>query len=443
MSGDPAQDYFADGMTEELITDLSKIRALKVISRTSAMQYKGARKPLPQIARELNVDGILEGAVMRSGNRVRVTAQLIRAATDEHVWAESYERDLQDVLNLQRELALQISREIKIKVEPSEAKQLANSRTVNPEAHELYLRGRFFWNRRTREDLFKAVDYFHEATDLDPSYAQAYAGLADAYNELVGFGNLSPTVGLPKAKAAALRAIELDESLAEAHAALAYGSAADWDWLEAQKEFQRALELNPGYAVALYQYGFIVSMWGRQDKAIALTQKALELDPLSQIALYRAGRVYFHARQYEKAARQFGRILELNPSDPLGHYGLGLVYEAQGKHDEAILHFQKQKLQQGFELASAYAATGRKAEARHKLAAEQQRLSKQRAYIRPGWVAEVYVSLGEKDEAMRWLEEAYGQHDSWLALIKVWPAFDSLRSDPRFQDLLRRMNFPQ
>jgi TolB-like protein/DNA-binding winged helix-turn-helix (wHTH) protein/Tfp pilus assembly protein PilF len=446
MTGDPAQDYFVDGMTEELITDLSKIRTLKVISRTSVMQYKGAKKTLPQIARELNVDGILEGAVLRTSDRVRVTAQLIRADTDEHIWAESYERDLQDVLNLQRELARQISREIKVTLQPLEEKQLAAPTTVNPQAHELYLRGRFFWNRRTREDLFKAADYFHQATEIDPSYAQAYAGLADAYAELVGFGDVAPAAGLPKAKAAAMRAIELDESLAEAHAALAYGNAADWNWAGAEKEFQRALELKPGYAVALYQYGFILSTWGRQDEAIALTEKALELDPLSQIALYRAGRVYFNARQYEKAIQRFERILELNPNDYLGLYGLGLTYEAEGRFDKAIFYFQKQyprqDLEQGFDLAVSYAAAGRKADARRKLSAEMQRLTQKKLYIRPACVAEVYVSLGDKDEAMRWLERAYRERDAWLALLKVQPRFDPLRSDPRFQDLLRRMNFP-
>lgn len=446
MSDDSEQDYFADGMTEALITDLSKIRSLKVISRTSAMQYKKAKKPLPQIARELNVDAILEGAVLRSGDRVRVTAQLIRADTNELIWAESYERDLQDVLNLQRELARQISREIKVTVQPSEEKQLASSTTVNPQAHELYLKGRFFWNRRTREDLSRALDYFRQATEIDPGYAPAYAGLADTYDELVGFGDIAPAAGLPKAKAAAMRAIELDESLAEAHAALAYGDAADWNWAGADKEFKRALELNPGYAVALYQYGFILSMWGRQDEATALTEKALELDPLSQIALLRAGRVQLHARRYEKAIQQFERILELKPDDQLGLYGLGLAYEAAGKFDKAIFYFQKrdprQDLQQGFDLAVAYAGAGRKADARRKLSAELQRLTQEKLYIRPASVAEVYVSLGDRDEAMRWLERAYRDHDAWLALLKVWPRFDPLRSDPRFQDLLRRLNFP-
>jgi TolB-like protein/DNA-binding winged helix-turn-helix (wHTH) protein len=443
MSGDPAQDYLADGMTEALIADLSRIRALKVISRTSVMQYKGVHRPLPEIARELSVDGIVEGSVVRSGDRVRITAQLIHAATDAHLWVERYDRDVGDMLNLQRELARQISREIKITVQPSEDEQLASSGRVNPEAYERYLKGRFFWNRRTHDDLNKAVEYFQQATQIDPSYPHAYAGLADAYVELVGFGNLQPAEGIPKAKAAALKAIALNDSLAEPHTALAYGSAADWDWMTARREFQRALALNPRYVVALYQYGFFLSMMGQHEDAIASIQQALELDPLSAIVRYRAGRVYYHARQYDKAADQFSRILELNPTDPLGIYGLGLVRAAQRKFDEAIGYLRREDLQRGFDAAAAYAAAGNTVEARRRLADGLGRSQGHGSYIRPGWVAEVYVGLGEKDESFRWLERAYTDRDAWLALLKVWPPFDGLRSDPRFDDLLRRMKFPE
>jgi TolB-like protein/serine/threonine protein kinase/DNA-binding winged helix-turn-helix (wHTH) protein/Flp pilus assembly protein TadD len=442
MSGDPAQDYLADGMTEALIAELSKIRALKVISRTSMMQYKGTRKPLPEIARELNVNGIVEGSVFRSGDRVRTTAQLIYAATDAHLWAESYDRDLGDILNLQRELARQVSREIKIAVDPAEDRQLTRSGRVNPKAHELYLRGRFFWNRRTRDDLFKAADYFRQATEVDPNDPQAYAGLADAYVDLVGFGNVSAATGMPEAKAAALKAIELNDSLAEPHVALAYVYGVDWDWANARREFQRALELNPGDAVALYQYGFFLSLVGNPDEAFPLLEQVLDLDPLSPIVLYRAGRAYYHARRYAKAAELFGRILELNPNDPLGLYGLGLVSEAQGKFHEAVRYLERQTLQGGFDVAAVYAAAGDKAHARRRLAEELRRHREQKSYIRPGWVAEVYVSLGDNDEAFRWLERAYRERDAWLVLLKVWPRFDPLRSDPRFEDLVRRMNFP-
>jgi TolB-like protein/DNA-binding winged helix-turn-helix (wHTH) protein len=442
LSGDSAQEYLADGMTEELITELSKIRALKVISRTSVMQYKGAKKTLPEIARELNVDGVVEGSVLRSGNRVRITAQLIYAATDTHLWAESYERDLGDILNMQRELAREIAQEIKITVSPSEEKQLANSATVNPQAHDLDLKGRFFWNRRTRDGLSKAEEYFRQASEIDPNDSLAYAGLADTYIELVGFGNLDPSEGIPKAKAAALKAIALDDSLAEPHTALAYTLAAEWDWMAARKEFQRALDLDPGYVIGLYQYAFYLSVMGKHDEAIPLAQKALELDPLSPIVLYRAGRVEFQARRYDESIELFRRILELNANDPLGLYGLGLAYDAQGKFDTAILCLKKQNLQQGLDVAAVYAAAGNPAEARRRLEEAIRRLKEEKSFVRPGWVAEVYVGLGDKDEAMRWLEQGYKERDLWLALLKVWPRFDPLRSDPRFQGLLRRMNFP-
>jgi TolB-like protein/DNA-binding winged helix-turn-helix (wHTH) protein/Tfp pilus assembly protein PilF len=442
LSGDPSQEYLADGMTEELITELSKIRALKVISRTSVMQYKGVKKSLPEIARELHVDGVIEGAVLRSGNRVRITTQLVYAATDTQLWAESYERDLGDILTLQKELAREITREIKITVSPAEQRQLASSAAVNPEAQDLYLKGRFFWNLRTRDALGRAEAYFLQASQIAPNDSLAYAGLADTYIELVGFGNLDPAAGIPEAKAAALKAIALDDSLAEPHTALGYTLAAEWDWAAAQKEFQRAIDLDPGYVIGLYQYAFYLSVMGKHEEAIPLAQKALDLDPLSPIVLYRAGRVEFQARQYDEAIALFRRILELNATDPLGLYGLGLAYEAQGQYDTALLCLKKQNLQQGLDVAEVYAHAGNSAEARQLLDAAIQRLKAGNAYLRPGWIAEVYVGLGDKDEAMRWLEQGYKERDLWLALLKVWPRFDPLRSDPRFQDLLRRMNFP-
>ena len=443
LSGDPAQEYLADGMTDELIMELSKIGALKVISRTSAMRYKNAKKTLPQIARELHVDGVVEGSVLRSGSHLRITTQLIYAANDAHVWEGSYDRDLGDILGLQRELARQIAREIKTTVSPSEELQLANRPAVNPQAHDLILRGRFFWNQRTREALKKALEYFQQASEIDPNDPLAYAGLADTYVELVGFGDLKATEGFPKAKAAALKAIALDDSLAEPHTALGYALAVDWSWMAAQKEFQRALELNPGYITGIYQYAFFLSVMGKQEQAIPLARKAVELDPLSPIVLYRAGRVEFQARQYDEARRLFGRILELNPTDPLGLYGLGLVFDAQRKYDLAISALERQKLQQGFDVAAVYAAAGKPEEARRRMAEAIHRLTEEKSYVRPGWVAEVYVSLGDNDEAIRWLEQGYKERDLWLALLKVWPRFDPLRSDPRFQDLERRMKFLQ
>jgi TolB-like protein/DNA-binding winged helix-turn-helix (wHTH) protein/Flp pilus assembly protein TadD len=441
LSGDPAQEYLADGMTDELIMELSKIGALKVISRTSAMRYKNAKKTLPEIARELHVDGVVEGSVLRSGTRLRIATELIYAANDAHVWEGSYDRDLGDILGLQRELARQIAREIKATVSPSEELRLASRTVVNPQAHDLILRGRFFWNQRTREALNKALEYFQQARETDPDDPLAYAGLADTYVELVGFGDLKAAEGFPKAKAAALQAIALDDSLAEPHTALGYALAVDWNWVAAEKEFQRALERNPGYVTGIYQYAFFLSVMGKQDEAIPLARRAVELDPLSQIVLYRAGRVEFQGRHYDEARLLFGRILELNPTDPLGLYGLGLVFDAQGKYDLAISALERQKLQQGFDVAEVYAAAGKPEEARRRMADAIHRLKEEKSYVRPGWVAEVYIALGDKDEAMRWLERGYKERDLWLALLRVWPRFDPLRSDPRFQDLVRRMKF--
>jgi serine/threonine-protein kinase len=441
-SGDPSQDYLADGITEALIADLSKVRALKVISRTTAMRYRGDREPLPKIAQELNVNGIVEGSVRRVGDHLEITVELIHPATNTRLWADHDDWRLQDMPDLERKLARRILQETRVAIRPAEEKQLVSSESVVPSAQDLYMRGRFFWNLRTRAALFKSVDYFRQSIQADPNYPQAYAGLADAYVELVGFGDLEPERGIPEARAAALKAIALDDSVAEGHNALAYCAGLEWDWAAAAREFQRAIELNPGYVAALYQYAFFLSTMGRHAEAIALAGQALELDPLSPVVSYRAGRVYFQARDYPKATAQFRRILELNPSDPLGLYGLGLVYRAQGRPDQAIPYLQKESFEQGFDLDAAYAAAGNPAEAQSRLAHDLRRLRAEKVFIRPSLVAEVYASLGDKNEALRWLDQGYRVHDSFMILLKVWPPFDPLRSDPRFEALVRRMNFP-
>jgi len=442
-SGDPSQDYLADGITEALIADLSKVRALKVISRTTAMGYRGNQKPLPGIARELNVNGIVEGSVRRVGGHVEIAVELIQPATNTRLWADRDDWRLQDMPELERKLARRILQETRTTIRPTEEKQLVGSEPVAAAAQDLYLRGRFFWNLRTRAALLKSVDYFRQSIQADPNYPQAYAGLADAYVELVGFGDVTPEQGIPEAKAAALKAITLDESDAEGHNALAYCAGLEWDWAGATREFQRAIELNPGDVAALYQYAFFLSTMGQHTEAISMATQALELDPLSPVVLYRAGRVYFQARDYPKATEQFRRILELNSSDPLGLYGLGLVYRAQGRPDQAIPYLQKESFEQGFDLDAAYATAGNPAEAQRRLAHDLQRLKAEKVFVRPSLVAQVYASLGEKDEAFRWLDLGYRGHDSFMILLKVWPSFDSLRSDPRFEALVRRMNFPQ
>jgi serine/threonine protein kinase/TolB-like protein/Tfp pilus assembly protein PilF len=447
LMGDPQQEYFVDGMTEALINDLSKISSLKVISRTSAMTYKGAKKSLPQIARELNVDAVIEGSVLRSGQRVRITAQLIHAQTDRHLWAESYDRELRDVLALQSEVAGAIANEIKIKLTPQEQARLASTRRVNPDAHEAYLKGRYYWNSRTEEGLKKGIEYFQQAIEKDPGYALADAGLADSYVVLADWGLMAPEEAYPSAKAAALKALEMDETLAEAHASL--GAARvnyDWDWVGAEKEYKRAIELDPGYATAHQWYAEYLSDMGRHSEAIAEAKRAQELDPLSLIINAIGGRVFFYARRYDEAIAQCRRTLELNAGFYPAHLFLGWTYEQEKRYAEAISEYQKAIAPgQGnpglaANFARAYAAAGNRTEAL-KIISQMGEVSKGRdlaSYL----MAQIYVALGDTSRAFQWLEKAYDNRSAQLVFLKVDPLVDGLCSDPRFQDLLRRMNLP-
>jgi TolB-like protein/Flp pilus assembly protein TadD len=448
LSGDPEQEYFADGMTEELITDLGKISALRVISRTSVMQYKGTKKPMPEIARELNVDAMVEGSVLRSGGRVRITAQLIQANPEKHLWAESYERDLRDVLALQGEVARDITNEIQIKLTPQQQARLASARPVNPGAYELYLKGRYEWNKRTEQGLKKGMQYFKDAIAQDPNYAAAYAGLADSYHVLADNGFLPAGDAEPKAKVAALKALEIDGDLAEAHASLA-GPLADFDrdWTGAERECRRAIELNPGYATAHHFYALFLSNLGRHDEAIREIEEARKLDPLSVRINANVGLVLYLARQYDAAIEQLRKTLELEPNDVASHAYLGWTYLQKGMHQEAVAEFQKAVNQQIGSLApiaglaQAYAVAGKRDEARRVL--NQVKALSGQKFVVPYQIATIYVGLGEREEAFAWLERAFEAHDSKLGALNVDPSLDSLRSDPRFQDLLRRMNFPQ
>jgi TolB-like protein/DNA-binding winged helix-turn-helix (wHTH) protein len=447
LSGSPEQEYFADGMTEALITDLGKISALRVISRTSVMQYKGTKKPLPEIARELNVDAVLEGTVARSGNRVRITANLLHAPTDRHLWAETYESDLRDVLALQDEIASAIANQIQIKLTPQEQARLARARPVNPEAHEAYLKGCYYWNLRTEDGLKKGIDYFQQAIEKDPGYALAYAGLADSYVVLGERALTAPKEAYPRVKAAAFKALELDETLAEAHAPL--GAARyeyDWDWVGAESEFKRAIELNPGYAAAHQWYAEYLSYMGRHNEAIAEIKRARELDPLSLIINAVGGLVSFFARRYDEAIAQCRRTLELNAGFSPARDYLCRAYEQEKLYDEAISECQKGiVLGEGDpgcsgSLARVYAAAGKRPEAL-KIISNLRELSKQK-YVSPYQIAHIYTALGDFDQAFAWLEKAYAARSMALIELKVDPRLDPLRSDPRFQDVLRRMNFP-
>ncbi len=448
LSGDPQQEYFADGMTEELIATLGKLSALHVISRTSVMRYKKTDKPLPQIAKELNVDAVVEGSVLRAGDRVRITAQLIEASTDQHLWAETYDRDLRDVLSLQSDVARAIAEEIKVKVTPGEQARLASGRRVNPEAHEAYLKGRFYWNKRTPEGLTKSLDYFQQAIEKDPNYAAAYAGLADSYGMLADNGFSPPEECYPKARAAALKALEMDDTLAEAHTSLAQIlESYDWDWSGSTKEIRRAIELNPGYANAHHLYALFLSGFGRPVEAIAEIKKARELDPLSIRINANVGLVFYMGREYDQALEELRKALELDPNDVASHVYLGLVYSHKGMHEEAITACRRARdLSVGKDqtsnlvLAYVYAVAGRRGEALRIL--DEIKKSSERSYVPPVAVAMTYVGLGDKQEALAWLEKAFAEHATALDTLKVDPNFDPLRSDPRFQDLLRRMNFP-
>jgi serine/threonine-protein kinase len=446
-SGDPEQEYFADGMTEELITDLAKIGALKVISRTSVMQYKGTKKTVPEIARELNVDGIVEGSVQRSGDRVRITAQLIEARTDRHIWAESYERDLRDVLGLQGEVASAIAREIRVTLTPQEQTRLASARPVNPEAHEAYLKGLYHWNKLTEEEVKKSIEYFQRAIQLAPDYAPAFAALAFSYNLLASSGQAAPQENYLQAKNLAQKALELDENLADAHAALGFVLCySDWEWRAAEAEFKRAIVLNPNSDTAHAVYALYLGDMGRSEEAIAEMKKSLESNPLSVLENANLAWLYWLAGQPEKAVEQYHVSMEMDANSPDAHEGLGWIYAVQGKHEEALAEWRKAiRLSENAPgsiagLAGAYAAAGKKSDA-HKLLSELEQMSKRR-YVSPYQVAGIYASLGEREQTFRLLGKALKERDPLLIDLKVDPNFASLRSDPRFAELLRRVGLP-
>jgi TolB-like protein/Tfp pilus assembly protein PilF len=447
LSGDPEQEYFADGMTEALITSLAKIGALHVISRTSAMRYKKTDKSLPQIARELNVDAVVEGTVQRIGRRLRISAQLVQAFTDMHLWAECYERDLRNVLALQSEVAQAIAEEVQAKLTPQERAHIAQVHPVDPEAYEAYLKGRYHWNRHSAEGFGKAVQYFQEAIAKDPTYAAAYTGLADCFSILGMWGLVPPDEGCGKAKALALQALEMDSSLAEAHVSLAWATMwYDYDFLAAEREFERSIELNPRDATAHHFFGFFLALMGRYEEAYTELKRAIRLDPHSGVIHCSLGFVYSSARRYDQAIQQLEKALDLDRDMAGAHGVLGYTYLFKSLHEPAIAALRKGvELSQGASvflasLGEAYAAAGYRDEAQ-KTVDHLTQLSKQR-YVMPYPVARIYTALGKKDEALRLLETGYRERAALMVFLKIDPPLDALRSEPRFQDLLRRMNFP-
>ena len=448
LSSDASQDYFADGMTDELISDLGQISALRVISRTSVMAYKHARKSLPQIARELNVDAVVEGTVLRSGDHVRITAQLIEAATDKHLWSQSYESELRDALAVQNNVARAIADQIRIKLNPQEQAALRKIMVVDPEAYESYLKGRYFWNKRTADGLSKAIDYFSEAIKKKPDYAQAYAGLADSY-ALAGdwkYGLLAPRDAYPKAMAAATKAIALDGTLGEAHISLAFClENFDWDWQSAEKEFTRGIDLSPRYAIGHEWYGWHLAALGRHDEAIAEVEKAVSLDPLSPSIGADLAEELLIALRFDDAIIQIRKTIILDPFFGPAHYVLGQAYLQKHNYNEGITELQKAiELSPGSmaftaNLAYAYAVSGMRDEAAKKL--NEMKNRSPQAFSNAPEIAMVYVGLDQKEQAIAWLEKGYEERFSPWVLMR--PCFDPLRSDPDFEDLVRRMGHPR
>jgi TolB-like protein/DNA-binding winged helix-turn-helix (wHTH) protein/Flp pilus assembly protein TadD len=444
LSGDASQDYFADGMTDELITDLGQISTLRVISRTSTMTYKRVRKLLPEIARELDVEAVVEGTVLRSGEQVRITAQLIQVPVERHMWAQSFEGDLRDTLALQNRAARAIAEQIGATVNQREQAALRNPKEVNPAAYEAYLKGRYFWNKRTGDGLKKAIDYFDRAIEKDPNFAKAYTGLADSY-ALSGdweYGILSPQDAFPKAKAAATKALSVDDHLAEAHTSLAFIiDLYEWDWESAEKEYKRAIALYPGYATAHHWYAWHLIVTGRSSEGIAQLRTAESLDPLSLIISADLADALCTAHLYDEAVQKSKKTLEMDPNFAIGHYELGQALEQKHMHDEAISEFQRAIELAGHSgafdsnLGYAYAVSGRKEEA-IKIVNDLEARHDQNPSADAN-IALIYVGLGDRDQAMIWLDKAYQARFNPSILLR--PAWDPLRSDARFQDLLRRI----
>ncbi len=445
LMGDPEQEYFVEGMHEALTAELSKISALKVISRTSAMRYKETDKAMPQIARELGVAGLIEGSVLREGDQVRITVQLIHGPSDKYLWAGSFDRELRGILALHSEVARAIAGEIRIAVSPAEQARLARTPSVNPEAYQLYLQGRYYWNKRNPEGFEKAIQLFNQAIQKDPNNALAYSGLADSY-VLLDFW-ISVQEALPQALAAAGTAVALDDSSAEARTSLGFALMRyQWDWAGAEREFRRAIELNPGYATAHHWYAVLLTSLGRHQEAYREIMRARDLDPVSPIIAHHVGLHFYCLGDYDQSLDWNRRTLEIDPRFPIAFVNLGRSYLQKGMYEQAIAEMQRAMEVCGDcpsllgQLGHAYAAAGRRGEARRIL----ERLKKQSRSLYLSYpIAEIYLGLGDEDQALTRLEQAHKERSAWMIYIRVEPKWDPLRRDPRCQDLLRRMNFPE
>ena len=444
LTGDPAKEYFSDGLTEEMITQLAELQPnrLGVIARTSVMSYKHGDRSIAHVGSQLDVKYILEGSLRQTEGHVRITAQLIQVKDQTHLWAQDYDRDLGDMLSMEREVSSNVAREIQLQLTPHQRADLAQPRSIDPEAHELYLKGRFYWNKRTQDGYGKAIDYFNGAIAKDPKYAEAYAGLADAYRFLMF--DVPPEEAMPKARAAAEKALALNPNLAEAHASLGLiAPYYDWDWEGASRHFQRAIELNPNLAIAhdWYAEGYLTPM-GRMDESLAELHLAQRLDPLSVVILADIGKTLYFARRYDDAIVQLRAVLDMDAGYFQAVNWLWKSYAEKGMYPEALatVHREEGSIRQASyieDLASLHARMGDTKESR-KLLAELIKLS-QTEHLDPGGISLAYLETGDKEQALVWLERAFVAHSGYISSLKVWPAYDPLRNDPRFTDLERRV----
>ncbi|UCF78999.1 MAG: protein kinase [Candidatus Eiseniibacteriota bacterium] len=445
MSPQGDQDYFCEGMAEELINALAHIEGLRVVSRTSAFQFKGKNMDVREIGEQLGIRTVLEGSVRKAGNRVRVTAQLVNVADGYHVWSEKYDREMEDIFYIQEEISLAIVNNLKVRLVGEEKHKLLKRHTNNLDAYNLYLEGRWFWNRRTEKDLRKAIECFNHAIAEDPLYALAYSGMADSWNALPSFGSFSPKEVYPRAREAALKALEIDDTLAEAHASLGQIKAEyEWDWAGAEAALKRATELNAAYASAHQWHANVLTFLGRFEEALEAAKRAVELDPLSLIINLNLGQTLYFSGQHDAAAQVLRRLIEMDPAFPYAHFTLGMVYFGRSMNDQALAEFQKEEevltgpkpiVKEWIGMLHArMCRTDKTKEVLSELLEEAKRV-----YVPASCVAHLYAELGETEQSFRWLEKAYEERDMWLRYLRITPYPEPIRSDPRFEAFLIKM----